>query len=58
MSIPVTHIEGDDLIWLSNVIDTAIENGQYIRISQQGGRIMIARGQGAWSAPIGEDNTV
>jgi hypothetical protein len=55
---PATHISGDDLIWLSNVIETAIENGQYIRVSQQRGRIMVARGQGAWSAPIGENNTL
>jgi len=57
MSIPVTHIEGDDLIWLSNVIDMAMTNGQPLRVSQQGGRVMIARGAGAWSPMVGEDMT-
>lgn len=58
MSIPVTHIDGDELIWLSNVIDVAMENGQPLRISQQGGHVMFSRGASAWSPKMGEDKTV
>ena len=57
MAIIVTELSTGDQYWLENVLQTAQDQGQTVKISQHSGtgQIMVKRGGGAWSPLIGTD---
>jgi len=52
----ITELTGTDLEYLASVLNTAVQNGERVRIHQtDDSRIKVARAGSIWTLPFGND---
>lgn len=49
----IAEIQGEDLEFVAEVVQRAIEQGQSVRFTVQGGGLSVSRAQSMWCAPLG-----